>query len=536
MTHESVPTERSGVQPVSRSPAYRGLVAVLGIAVLAGAVVLATVAGADEVPQDTMSGWAGYVRVIARPPVPGQKPLGRLLRTMGFEVIDAESTVVYLTTYGGVEPVRYATVRDRLLQEDPRLDPYVRSLGNLFMTNRSSYRLYYVRTEWTAREVHRYLRRHAVDYDLHVVEYRPLDGIGAALPVLAVAIVVFLLMKDRRYVAFVTAAPAVAFVAVGGPSAMAVALVSYFAWTLVIDKLTYLARSRFFYRSVTPEESRAAVFRATYALMILAFSIGVGVVASSANTLGVILLFLANWATAIGLAIVSRARLAVHEHRLFLSVPIIERSPYESAAGAFSRTLSVSFVAILVPSLVALYFADRDRTIAPSPVLLSSPVQGALGYAPLRVAFAERSGRDPAYPAAADYIAHRAYQDSLPFGGVYGVPAESSRIEVLGAATVDGVLRPQMRTEIVFDRAWLERVIDEGNRDPLTRMLLSQPQPSGVVFPERVRLYWTRPVILRHVMLVLLSFMPFAAMSAVLAIRRIRGHRPSPLRRQRQEA
>ena len=86
-------------------------------------------------------------------------------------------------------------------------------------------------------------------------------------------------------------------------------------------------------------------------------------------------------------------------------------------------------------------------------------------------------------PNAADYVAHVAFQEGLPYGRAYRLPAEGERLAVSSFRVVDrGRLLRDERVISVYDRSWLQRTVSEAGG--VGRLLLD----AGAVTVRRQRL------------------------------------------------
>ena len=120
------------------------------------------------------------------------------------------------------------------------------------------------------------------------------------------------------------------------------------------------------------------------------------------------------------------------------------------------------------------------------------------------------TGQRLGVPNGATYLAHRAYQDSISYGGTYRLPNEGETVVLPTYDVVDGRLEEVNEVVLTFDEEWVERTVESGREYlGVQTILLSEGVSTGVEQASFDRLYLSnfRPAPLAGA--VLFAFSPF---------------------------
>jgi hypothetical protein len=134
------------------------------------------------------------------------------------------------------------------------------------------------------------------------------------------------------------------------------------------------------------------------------------------------------------------------------------------------------------------------------------------------------AGTDDGLPDLADYVMHRAYQESFIYGGTFSLPTEGQQITIDRFELDDaGQFRSFPDAMISFDQQWLDQIVSDPP-DGLVTLLASTDRPVGVALAQREPLYSRYSRIVLHLLFLLLSGLPFFGRASV-RLRKVRAAR-----------
>ena len=119
-------------------------------------------------------------------------------------------------------------------------------------------------------------------------------------------------------------------------------------------------------------------------------------------------------------------------------------------------------IVVFTPALVMLSRIDASLSVA-------GPYGGSRGRR-----FKIERPADQALPGFADYLTHRAYQDSLLYGREWKHPAQESAVTLRSYSDDNGRVVSREDPVISFDSQWFGGVIADAEIDGLGGMLLGQ--------------------------------------------------------------
>ena len=478
--------------------------------------------------------WSGFYSLLV--PRSEERPgLVPALRAEGFEGVLSRGTVtVRISDFSGLEEVALTDLDERLAPMDPRWDPFLRELPEIFSGGPGGqYEILYLRSEAPIGEVRRSVRD-AVEAvggfaGWELAESRsPVRGVYL-LGFAAVVAAVLLLAGRTRRAAAAGALPWLGTVARGGGGTFVAAALIYFTWVMFADSGRRYLEHRLQYGSwqAGRRELRhsALVLAATWAIVL-------GV--HPAGSIGVLLPILIS---SLGLAAWSGFSVAVavfkrrgQDHRLFVPVTLRSQPAAISAVSRYASTAAWVALFVVAAPFTAALLPQSSVPDIPRPV----PVAGG-GEMNLETLNALEVSGDTRTVNIADYVAHRAYQEGFVYGGSYGVPAPGSTL-TLSRFREEGE-RTVREEEVMlrYDRAWLDRVL-VGNETGIGALLSNGGVPSGVVRTSEPGVYSSGTHPARYSLQALLAFSPFLFLSIRVLIT-AGSTAPTPvLRRKRQAA
>lgn len=423
-----------------------------------------------------------------------------------------------------LERVGVATLSDRFDPEDPRLDPYLEALPSFFSVagGERRYHLLLLRQERSTQGMLRLLRSR-LGGGLH--RGWPATGDGwllvDALSANSLLIgLLFLIWAGGLLFFFrsiwlpglpllLSFLPAVA---TGAPGTVAAGL-------LLFALLHLLKASRRELRLRTGRSYRR-VMRALKVPELLpagwsVLSVGVLLIAAGEGggaALRVVGSFFLGMVAILLVLVTDFLRYTSYEHHPFTPTSILTRrfgapKPKPGLPGTLWGSGGLLLVVI-----VSLFIPPVQAPSVPAP---SGRVVEEEGYAALERLLLEAEG---GLPNVASYVAHRAFQESITYGGSYRIPAKGEAVALPTYDVVDGRLEESREVVLRFDEGWLREVLSEGTAYPgLQTLLLSQGRFSGVEYASFDRLYLSnfQPAPLAGALLV--AFSPFFMFGLTLA-------------------
>lgn len=474
------------------------------------------------------------------------------LREAGYSVVSRRTATVRFATFAGLTgqaEVSLAELSRRLDPEDPRLDPYLRSLGSYFDSDGKE--ILYVASEAGPLGAFRSFREVLGPPELG---WSMPDWVGVELLLTifgVVAVVVGTCIWSGRKALLVAASGLgwIGFALQAGPAAVAAAGPALLGWAFFLDGGLPWIRDRIAYGF-----SGVFGFGLGSGLRSLALPTGGGLMGLGASVAiavgtgldggGYLGAVFAGLVGSVCLMMLEPLRGVFREHRVFVPLRLAGDRPWSVLRAV--AVLAVGSVCVLVPMLA-------NHAGAPELVLVPTPIRPAeeepgfsfaafqdLADARPSLGWVSDAAAPPRLPDLADYLSHRAYQEGLVYGREYGFPESGEEVR-LSRFSFD---RNQVsrRDEVVatFDDTWLASGLaplrHESGYRGVEALLMSEATPVRVVSTPIVGIYFPQDLLLRQTMILLFGFLPFLthAVSPALLVRNgLVGVTP---RRKRQEA
>lgn len=448
----------------------------------------------------------------------------RITANDGPRVISLANAEARFQGFPELQPVSVRELSERLDSEDPRLDPYLRSLPRFFTVDRGNerYQLLLVERDRSTRALLSALRSRlggglqrgwpATGDDWILVDALGANSVLIGTMFLIWAAGLLLLFRFNWLPGIPLLLSFLPAVATGAPGTVAAGL-------LLFSLLHVLKASRRALR-LQQETSHRRVLRALRVPEIIPagwslLSVGVLLIAAEEGggvTLRVVGSFLLAVAVILLVLVTDHRRYTGYEHHPFTPTSILTRrfgapQPKPGMLGTFwgsGGLLLVVLVSLLVPPIGA--------PAVPAP---TGREIGEVSYGELRRLL---EGRATLLPDAASYVAHRAFQESISYGGRFAVPAAGEEIALPTYDVVEGKLQESRDVVLKFDEEWLRETLRSDPGVPgVHTVLLSEEQLSGVEYATFDRLYLSnfRPAPLAGALLV--AFSPFLLFGLTLA-------------------
>lgn len=443
--------------------------------------------------------WNGYYVVLVDRSVSARK-VSESLAGAGFRnVISADNAEVTLCTFDGFERVAIEALGERLDPRDPRLDPYMTSVGRYFETGElgSGETVYYVPSREPALTFAFRLTdalRGVADGRFRVAGWNAAANVLAAVLFAGITAVVVAVNRGVRVPLVLGAVPWLVLLAVSGGGRFAGAALSYVAWAAWYRRVDAYAAERLQNPERPPSVNGAATGTAVFAAAFVLAEVTEllpyrGVSGAAAVFMGVC----ADIALAVGLVFLAVLRRELSEHRFFLPVTILGGTRFRRSGNrTVNRTVrAAAAVLIAAPVMIALTGAGSAAVV---PVMKNA---GSAGFSWESIEPLAAAGPEKPLPDLSDYVAHRAYQDGYPYARRYRFPEAGEEVTIREYERAeDGVtILERSKAVLRFDEVWLESVLADVPKNGVERLLLSQGRagtvsyeriPAGPAFAERL--------------------------------------------------
>jgi hypothetical protein len=480
-----------------------------------GVVYLALVYYLGDAPELTGGGrlWKGYYTLVV-PARHEEESVLRLLEAAGFSGVLSESrTIVRVTAFSQVERVPLSELTARLEAEDPRYDPYMLRLPGFFRAEgvRDRYRLYYVPAEGGTLATLLRLRRafpNQID-DWFLADFSGVHRWVALAGLLALSIVLVSSARGRRVAMAALCVPWLAgSLSVGGD------WVAY-AGAVILGSFLIL-RSEKQPKSLAGAAGLGAILLSSVLILHMKAIPGPSVFAALGATLSVVIIS-RLW---------GRRRHVGRDHPLFSPLPILPGPRVEEGS-------SLRQVLILLPGLfllggsLALLPVGRDVPV-PTPVRMAS-ADGSAGPDSAPEALPELwvASRGDELPNLSDYLAHVAYQEGFAYGAEFSFPDASEPLTLIVIREEEGRLIERTRIAAVYDEEWMRETLRSVPEGSIERLLLQQPNSTGVVRTPLSGLYSESSHLITYSAVLLVAYSPILIGLLILRLRgaRARGSR-----------
>ena len=396
------------------------------------------------------------------------------LQTAGITgVVSSLTQQMEFTRFDGTESVTVHDLPGRLDRLDPRLDPYMQSLGEYFYCSwqGGDFHLLYLPVAGRVISLHLRLRRIFRGSDIRWILPESHRSPRWTAFVLFLGFVVYLCFRIRSIWGWAVAVPWILGFRQGDYGFLFAAFVGFWAWSRIIVEIPVVYT--YYLNYGTPKVDKERIMRYLY---LLAISIGVALLALplgwySAGGAGFVF-------TAHGLSLMLACFQGVvclwkhrtQTHRLFFSVSILDGKRAETTAG-LNRSIDrlTPFAAILIlPLLLMLSVKEIPRI--PLPISLPEVEdQSWESLSRLRLL-----GIEDHLPDVSDYLSHMAYQDTIAFGGEYRFPNRGDTHTLPSYAWEDGRVVVRKRVMLEFTEAWYQDILRAVPENGILAMLSTE--------------------------------------------------------------
>jgi hypothetical protein len=458
--------------------------------------------------------WKGYFTILFKESPRLPQALADLQNQPGIlGVVSRYTSLVSVNTFSGYEQIPIGLLASRLDPADPRLDPYLRSIDSYFSPPGSGgyTQLAYVRTErgplFLARHLARLLAGSAVRW--RILELDPVSSLLRVAFAAAAGLLLLLRapLAAPRWLLWLGLLPWLLRTAAGDSRDLFAFFFLYPLWLegvrLVMGRPPPPVRKR----RPSSRRRRRAPPRLDWALIgppaVLA---GAGLTAlllaapGPRHLPGPALAAAADLCLLAVLGHAAQSRRLADSHVPFQAVPIMSsrgllspprrrsapRTAWHYSPAAW--VLPLLLAALPLACVPALWLAknQRDQEVPCLRGTASGPIPvswASLSRLPLTLSTTE-------LPHLADFVAHRAFQESLGFHRPYGLPRPDERLYLSTYLQADGGKGILQTSRVVkrFSDSWLRVTLASSPPGSLQRLLLDQGRAGEVRFCRETEL------------------------------------------------
>jgi hypothetical protein len=389
-------------------------------------------------------------------------------------VVSGYTAEVSFNTFAGFASVPVYRLSDRLDSLDPRFDPYMQRVKMLFsIESEGSWEVVYLRSRLNAVSTYLYLRGLCREHTLRwrLLEFDPLGSLirlllfglylSAALRLSASASV--------RYAVLLGSLPWLFLVGISGYSALLAFYLMVPAWLHLFE----LLHSRWYDRSYYGRFD-ARLFLARPVLTLTA-AVMLGILVSCPGPFAGVLVAMLGTVPATALLFclffLTDSRRA---HTPYRALPILKR--FRPRRRRIFPAIFPYFllIVIAVGSYPALRLAAGLGGPLPQSLRMHSiggKEEGLTWHSLSALYAAAGSG---AIPNLADYVAHRAYQESVLFARPYAFPTMGERIRISEYRADSLRVHKSSRVVKQFKESWLPQLLEAAESGSIARLFADQ--------------------------------------------------------------
>lgn len=480
------------------SPRARVLVASLAALYIATLLLWALFPGAYSKPAE----WHPYE--VIRTTVDVQVA-ARQLRDAGVEtVVSPDSTNVFVTRFSRIEEIALSEALEQLDVLDPRRDPFINELSRYFRGEQQGEHLLYVLPGGPRRELLRKVRS-TLGPDAGIVSASWARRVSAAVIFLGSAAVLFLAVRRDRLTVALMAPPWLPFVVTAGmPGGLSASLM-----LLAFVHGAGRARSLIERTGAGANQGRETARAGAYPALVLLLSIaGLVTMAGARMLVPFFPSLIGAVAAATALLFLGAGGSAQRDHELFTPVSLFNgrigtQSVVSTLGSRPLMLLGVVGALAILPPILDLVTARLTPEI---PRKAEATGSQTVTFQSIQELWQQKAPGE--LPDIADYLAHRAYQQALPFGRGFAPPTEGEAVTLSRFRETESGSYERFTEEVlVFDRAWLSGTL-QGAPAGIPQILTRVAGGRGVVPGRERSLYSGYSQLLKHSALVLLAFLP----------------------------
>jgi hypothetical protein len=476
----------------------------------------------------------GYYTVLVDASIPLSDAV-RLAEESGFsEIISSSTARIDYYDFGELSSILLAELDKRFDELDPRVDPYMRSVKNLFFTSCGGrdWNILFVAGSFSPFQVYsRLLKAFRNERAVfQVVEYDGLKQILFCLFFCLFAGFIICTFRAPKIYLLLGIIPWLTFPLSGSFSLLVSASIMYLGFSLCIEEWGPVFTYYLNYGIFDPQKGR--VLEACAVWIASGIVSAVLLTTSGQGLLGfipVLIAFLGDLAL-FGCEILRlSARKGRQEHTLFFPVTILKVKGNSDPR----RVVRASVIAalLLLSPLLVLFF---DKGDIPIPAPIDVPQVHSFTRSEMETLWNYGSAGD--LPNISSYIAHRAYQEGLLFKGTYGFPEEDEELSIPSFRIEGELVRMETVAGIQFTDSWYRGIMRENLHDSIGALLREQKKPYYIQMRPLKTVTGSRFSMVRFFVLCLFVFIPMVPWCRSESSPFILGIRSVLIRRKQQTA
>ena len=383
-------------------------------------------------------------------------------------LISPRTLIVRLNDFDGEMKIPLAEVQSRLIDADPRIDPFIRRLGTLFdaRLDGAEADILYVERTLPLRKLEKLVQEQAAEV---IVADRSEGSTPLLLLFTATTLLVLLVQRKFRLLILLSLVPWGLGILYAGREAALLALVALFA----VPRLVALVLPTLLRRVHESDAALESAVRFEAALYALGLLLSMGLYAGFVSFSGFLRF---PFAAALGSLSLLRLRLTVEERRLArLTHPLFLPVRLQTRVTAGGRSLTQALLAAAAMSVTVLLPTVHSRAIElPLPATLNTTSEEI--EAGLAATAAMEEGK---LPSLSLYLTHRYYQENYLYAPRFELPPYGAALSIDTYRRDDGrivlVSRPVWR----FTDAWYNAIIAD-DTDRITQFFIHDGVPRGI--------------------------------------------------------
>ena len=454
---------------LSRSPIFLYTCVLLGAAAITLTLSLLLLEP-DRLQERT---WKGYYTLYIEETETAERLILKIHESGRFPAVVSRYTAeISFNTFNGFASVPVYRLTDRLDPLDPRFDPYMQHLPRLFSVgNGANWEVVYLLSDRNPLSTYLYLRGvfGGRNLEWRLIEFDPAAAVIRFL-LLFLYLIILVRMGSAGPIRIALVLAAVPWLLLVTLSPFSVLLASFAvmpAWLHLFEKLY----AHLYIRS-SVDRAVCDFFRPVAAVAVAA---GLGLMVHVPGPFAGLLLALAGGAVAgVFLYCLLILRDSLQAHRTFRALPILRRLHLRRAPLSPQITLHMILVFIVLCSFPLLRLGQAILRPTPDTIRMHPLGDRAVSWHSLNTL--SEYGGPGAIPNLADYLAHRAYQESLIFGRSYAFPTPGERILISEYRIDPETARIHKTFRVVkqFKESWLYGTLEATAPGSAARMFADQ--------------------------------------------------------------
>ena len=481
--------------------------------------------------------WKGYYTVIVDDRIPDEILYARL-ESCRFSYIAPNNTPVYVTGFDSLDEVMLSHIPDRLEEMDPRYDPYILNLSNIYKTTflGENWHVFFIKDNisliYASAQLKKALKTssetkniefHFLDWDI------PAKILNLAL-FMIYAVIVALLNGSFKNISFLAFIPLMLHATGGGYYGFTTAMLLITGYFIGIKE--WNSAFRHFLNYGQWELTASRLIESALMLCILIFVSLFLLIPNPRPVSGLLSLVasIVSLAAIFGFQSISdRYKHREQEHRIFYPLQLMRKNLNKESRSPI-LIHPVCMIAILLFPLLSSFEISAKTNGIPKPVKYAN-IQS---YSWSNLEKLNLLSESSSLPDLSDYITHRAYQDALLVSRLFEFPRRNQVIQIDEFKQSGDKIEKFNRDFLLYDDSWFTRVLSDAESAGFTGLLMKQDGPSSVAKYTASKAVFEVSQFLLHFFLCILVFSSAFFVTGSLTAQSIYGIRNLLIRRRRQ--